>query len=263
MTGGAASSASLVPADLCPNARVARSRRLTRPRRFCGSAALASRPGARDSAAPQDRDHRQGLGSAEAPRVRAEVAGRLRARAGQDRRRSSPSDHSSLPVCRHEPGLNRVGSRRLSCLRAAERAEWRMSGSTPHGLAPRESLGIRSCCPAWGRASPPGPHTTAGVAKASQLRGRWERLIQSRVLFLTIFAAGIGGTFQFGYNLSIINAPTLYIQEFTNETWQVRTGEPLPDRLILLVWSLIVSLYPLGGLLGALLAGHLAVMLGR
>nr|XP_051693053.1 solute carrier family 2, facilitated glucose transporter member 11 isoform X4 [Oryctolagus cuniculus] len=87
--------------------------------------------------------------------------------------------------------------------------------------------------------------------------------IQSRVLFLTIFAAGIGGTFQFGYNLSIINAPTLYIQEFTNETWQVRTGEPLPDRLILLVWSLIVSLYPLGGLLGALLAGHLAVMLGR
>lgn len=54
-----------------------------------------------------------------------------------------------------------------------------------------------------------------------------------------------------------------YIQEFTNETWQVRTGEPLPDRLILLVWSIIVSLYPLGGLLGALLAGHLAVTLGR
>ncbi|KAB0370154.1 hypothetical protein FD755_018116 [Muntiacus reevesi] len=87
--------------------------------------------------------------------------------------------------------------------------------------------------------------------------------VQGRVLLLTICAAGIGGTFQFGYNLSIINAPTLHIQEFTNETWRMRTGQPLPDHLVLLVWSLIVSLYPLGGLLGALLAGPLAVTLGR
>ncbi|XP_073860254.1 solute carrier family 2, facilitated glucose transporter member 11 isoform X13 [Macaca fascicularis] len=89
------------------------------------------------------------------------------------------------------------------------------------------------------------------------------RLIQGRILLLTICAAGIGGTFQFGYNLSIINAPTSHIQEFTNETWQARTGEPLPDHLILLMWSLIVSLYPLGGLFGALLAGPLAITLGR
>uniref|UniRef100_H0WW21 Solute carrier family 2 member 11 n=1 Tax=Otolemur garnettii TaxID=30611 RepID=H0WW21_OTOGA len=87
--------------------------------------------------------------------------------------------------------------------------------------------------------------------------------IQGRVLLLTVCAAGIGGTFQFGYNLSIINALTLHIQEFTNETWRARTGGPLPDRLILLVWSLIVSLYPLGGLFGALLAGPLAVTLGK
>nr|XP_003804670.2 solute carrier family 2, facilitated glucose transporter member 11 isoform X6 [Pan paniscus] len=89
------------------------------------------------------------------------------------------------------------------------------------------------------------------------------RLIQGRILLLTICAAGIGGTFQFGYNLSIINAPTSHIQEFTNETWQARTGEPLPDHLVLLMWSLIVSLYPLGGLFGALLAGPLAITLGR
>ncbi|EPQ13472.1 Solute carrier family 2, facilitated glucose transporter member 11 [Myotis brandtii] len=86
---------------------------------------------------------------------------------------------------------------------------------------------------------------------------------QGRVLLQTICAAGIGGTFQFGYNLSIINAPTVHIQEFTNQTWQARTGQPLPDHLILIMWSLIVSLYPLGGLFGALLAGPLAVMLGR
>ncbi|XP_028335966.1 solute carrier family 2, facilitated glucose transporter member 11 [Physeter macrocephalus] len=86
---------------------------------------------------------------------------------------------------------------------------------------------------------------------------------QGRVLLLTICAAGIGGTFQFGYNLSIINAPTSHIQEFTNETWRTRTGRPLPDHLVPLMWSLIVSLYPVGGLLGALLAGPLAITLGR
>ncbi|XP_032458880.1 solute carrier family 2, facilitated glucose transporter member 11 isoform X4 [Phocoena sinus] len=86
---------------------------------------------------------------------------------------------------------------------------------------------------------------------------------QGRVLLLTICAAGIGGTFQFGYNLSIINAPTSHIQEFTNETWRMRTGRPLPDHLVPLVWSLIVSLHPVGGLLGALLAGPLAITLGR
>ncbi|KAM7234601.1 hypothetical protein CapIbe_014759 [Capra ibex] len=100
---------------------------------------------------------------------------------------------------------------------------------------------------------------SAGDGQMRALR----RLAQGRVLLLTICAAGIGGTFQFGYNLSIINAPTLHIQEFTNETWQARTGQPLPGHLVLLVWSLIVSLYPLGGLLGALLAGPLAVTLGR
>ncbi|ELW72603.1 Solute carrier family 2, facilitated glucose transporter member 11 [Tupaia chinensis] len=89
------------------------------------------------------------------------------------------------------------------------------------------------------------------------------RQTQGRILFLTVCAAGIGGTFQFGYNLSIINAPTLHVQEFINETWLARTGRPLPDHLVLLVWSLIVSLYPLGGLFGALLAGPLAITLGR
>ncbi|KAM9194429.1 LOW QUALITY PROTEIN: solute carrier family 2, facilitated glucose transporter member 11 [Dugong dugon] len=86
---------------------------------------------------------------------------------------------------------------------------------------------------------------------------------QGRVLLLTICAAGIGGTFQFGYNLSIINAPTLHIQDFTNATWWARTGKPLPDQLVLLLWLLIVSVYPLGGLFRALLAGPLAIVLGR
>ncbi|XP_054075340.1 solute carrier family 2, facilitated glucose transporter member 11 isoform X2 [Rissa tridactyla] len=90
-----------------------------------------------------------------------------------------------------------------------------------------------------------------------------QRLLQSKVLILTICAAGIGGTFQYGYNISIINAPTSYIQAFMNETWLERTGVPLESNVILLLWSLTVSAYPLGGLTGALVAGPMAIMLGR
>ncbi|KAK6483457.1 solute carrier family 2 [Huso huso] len=73
----------------------------------------------------------------------------------------------------------------------------------------------------------------------------------------------LGGTFQYGYSISIINAPTMYIQTFINETWLERTGTPLESHLITLLWSIIVSVYPLGGLIGALIAGPLAVQFGR
>uniref|UniRef100_A0A8C5TCM0 Solute carrier family 2, facilitated glucose transporter member 5 n=2 Tax=Malurus TaxID=55806 RepID=A0A8C5TCM0_9PASS len=84
-----------------------------------------------------------------------------------------------------------------------------------------------------------------------------------RILILTICAAGIGGTFQYGYNISIINAPASYIQMFMNTTWLERTGVPLESNVILLLWSFTVSAYPLGGLTGAVVAGPMAIMLGR
>ncbi|XP_053557944.1 solute carrier family 2, facilitated glucose transporter member 11 [Bombina bombina] len=83
------------------------------------------------------------------------------------------------------------------------------------------------------------------------------------VLLLTMCAAGIGGTFQYGYNLTIINAPTMHIQKFVNHTWLERNGSELDNTIITLIWSIIVSVYPLGGFLGALLAGPMAIKLGR
>ncbi|XP_042328106.1 LOW QUALITY PROTEIN: solute carrier family 2, facilitated glucose transporter member 11-like [Sceloporus undulatus] len=92
---------------------------------------------------------------------------------------------------------------------------------------------------------------------------RMRRQVQGRVLILAICAAGIGGSFQYGYNLTIINAPTQPIQAFINQTWLERTGAPLAGPGVTLAWSLAVSLFPLGGLAGALLAGPLALRLGR
>ncbi|XP_077149571.1 solute carrier family 2, facilitated glucose transporter member 11 [Ranitomeya variabilis] len=83
------------------------------------------------------------------------------------------------------------------------------------------------------------------------------------VLLLTMCAAGIGGTFQYGYNLTIINAPTNHIQKFVNATWRERYGSELDSWKITLIWSIIVSVFPLGGFMGALLAGPMAIRLGR
>ncbi|XP_047465740.1 solute carrier family 2, facilitated glucose transporter member 11-like [Mugil cephalus] len=85
----------------------------------------------------------------------------------------------------------------------------------------------------------------------------------SRTLALTVCFAAIGGTFQYGYNISIINAPTSYIQGFINDTYVERWGTGLDIPQVTLVWTIIVSAFPLGGLLGALLAGPMAVRFGR
>uniref|UniRef100_A0A8C6WQZ9 Solute carrier family 2, facilitated glucose transporter member 5 n=1 Tax=Neogobius melanostomus TaxID=47308 RepID=A0A8C6WQZ9_9GOBI len=82
-------------------------------------------------------------------------------------------------------------------------------------------------------------------------------------LVLTVFSAAIGGTFQYGYNLSIINAPTSYIQKFINETYMERWDTGLDTSQLTLLWTCIVSAFSLGGLFGALLAGPMAVKLGR
>uniref|UniRef100_A0A8C5HDT2 Solute carrier family 2, facilitated glucose transporter member 5 n=1 Tax=Gouania willdenowi TaxID=441366 RepID=A0A8C5HDT2_GOUWI len=83
------------------------------------------------------------------------------------------------------------------------------------------------------------------------------------ILALTVCSAALGGTFQYGYNISIINAPTSYIQVFINDTFVERWGQGLDGPQVTLLWTLIVSNFSLGGLLGALLAGPMAIRFGR
>ncbi|XP_078083061.1 solute carrier family 2, facilitated glucose transporter member 11b isoform X2 [Mustelus asterias] len=87
--------------------------------------------------------------------------------------------------------------------------------------------------------------------------------LPSATLFLAVLSTGIGGTFQYGYNISVINAPTMYVQKFINETWEIRYGSDVDRNLLRLLWSIIVSAFTLGGFLGAWLGGPLAIKLGR
>uniref|UniRef100_A0A8C6ZES0 Major facilitator superfamily (MFS) profile domain-containing protein n=1 Tax=Nothoprocta perdicaria TaxID=30464 RepID=A0A8C6ZES0_NOTPE len=55
----------------------------------------------------------------------------------------------------------------------------------------------------------------------------------------------------------------LYIQKFINETWLERYGSVLHQETLTLLWSLIVSMYCVGGMIGCLCSGHLTAKYGK
>ncbi|XP_013869860.1 solute carrier family 2, facilitated glucose transporter member 11 [Austrofundulus limnaeus] len=85
----------------------------------------------------------------------------------------------------------------------------------------------------------------------------------SKLLLLAMFATCIGGTFQCGYNISVINAPTKYVQDFINVTWTERYQSHISENGLTLLWSTIVSIFTLGGFTGVLIGSTLSVKLGR
>uniref|UniRef100_A0A8C4UCB3 Solute carrier family 2, facilitated glucose transporter member 5 n=1 Tax=Falco tinnunculus TaxID=100819 RepID=A0A8C4UCB3_FALTI len=82
-------------------------------------------------------------------------------------------------------------------------------------------------------------------------------VVQFQGLFQMIFVLGIGGSFPYGFHISVINYPSVHIRKFINETWIERHGSPLHPETVMLLWSFIVSVYGIGGLLGSLCCGYL------
>ncbi|XP_063000442.1 solute carrier family 2, facilitated glucose transporter member 11-like [Elgaria multicarinata webbii] len=88
-------------------------------------------------------------------------------------------------------------------------------------------------------------------------------LAQYRTFFQMILVLGIGGNLPIGYQISVINYPSVYIKRFMNETWFERTGSPLHEKTLLFLWSFIVSIYGVGGLMGCVCSGFLTVKYGK
>ncbi|XP_056232880.1 solute carrier family 2, facilitated glucose transporter member 11b [Seriola aureovittata] len=95
------------------------------------------------------------------------------------------------------------------------------------------------------------------------IRDRKQPKFPNKSLLLAACAACIGGTFQYGYNISVINAPTVYVHNFINQTWRERYQTGISEDVLTLLWSTIVSIFTLGGLIGATISGTLSVKLGR
>uniref|UniRef100_A0A4W4HFZ5 Major facilitator superfamily (MFS) profile domain-containing protein n=1 Tax=Electrophorus electricus TaxID=8005 RepID=A0A4W4HFZ5_ELEEL len=90
-----------------------------------------------------------------------------------------------------------------------------------------------------------------------------DETLQIKTLLMAVAAACIGGTFQYGYNISIINAPTKAVQVFINQTWLDRYNTHISAQLLMLLWSSIVSGFTIGGLVGSSVGGMLAIRFGR
>ncbi|XP_006873157.1 PREDICTED: solute carrier family 2, facilitated glucose transporter member 5 [Chrysochloris asiatica] len=83
------------------------------------------------------------------------------------------------------------------------------------------------------------------------------------ILALATLIAAFGSSFQYGYNVAVINSPSEIMQEFYNQTYYVRTGEYMSSFHLTLLWSVSVSMFPFGGFVGSLLVGPLVSRLGR
>ncbi|XP_043918530.1 solute carrier family 2, facilitated glucose transporter member 9 isoform X2 [Protopterus annectens] len=82
-------------------------------------------------------------------------------------------------------------------------------------------------------------------------------------LVLASLVGAFGSSFLYGYNLSVVNAPSVYIKSFFNETWRRRYDYPMDNGTLTLLWSVTVSVFACGGLVGALIVVPLVKRLGR
>ncbi|XP_069466132.1 solute carrier family 2, facilitated glucose transporter member 5 [Ambystoma mexicanum] len=83
------------------------------------------------------------------------------------------------------------------------------------------------------------------------------------VLALATLISAFGSSFQYGYNVASMNSPSLFMMEFYNRTNIQRYNVSMNEDRLTLLWSLTVSLYPLGGFFGSLLVGVLVNRIGR
>nr|XP_015192753.1 PREDICTED: solute carrier family 2, facilitated glucose transporter member 5 isoform X3 [Lepisosteus oculatus] len=83
------------------------------------------------------------------------------------------------------------------------------------------------------------------------------------VLALATLISAFGSSFQYGYNIAVVNSPAPFMQQFYNRTYSERFGAPIDDSFLTLLWSLTVSMFPLGGFLGSLMVAPLVNKLGR
>ncbi|XP_024658326.2 solute carrier family 2 member 9, like 1 isoform X1 [Maylandia zebra] len=90
----------------------------------------------------------------------------------------------------------------------------------------------------------------------------FQQLTHGNALVL-ILVLGLGGSFQVGFHITGLSSPSPYIQRFINNSWYDRYGEPPHPQTVTMIWSLIVSMFAVGGLFGAISVKFISDLLGR
>lgn len=80
-----------------------------------------------------------------------------------------------------------------------------------------------------------------------------------------IFAITVAtiGSFQFGYNTGVINAPEVIIRDFINYTLEEHLENVPSDVLLTSLWSLSVAIFSVGGMIGSFSVGLFVNRFGR
>uniref|UniRef100_A0A146LZR5 Solute carrier family 2, facilitated glucose transporter member 1 n=1 Tax=Lygus hesperus TaxID=30085 RepID=A0A146LZR5_LYGHE len=113
----------------------------------------------------------------------------------------------------------------------------------------------------------PSPFTTRAPRKPPPQGGLTGRLV------FTIAAAAFGSAFQHGYNTGVVNAPAALIQKWISQTIDINQTAEINGTLtenrgsetsqITVIWSIIVSVFCVGGMIGGSIVGIVADRLGR
>ncbi|CAL1291174.1 unnamed protein product [Larinioides sclopetarius] len=82
-------------------------------------------------------------------------------------------------------------------------------------------------------------------------------------LVFAIAAGAFGSSFQHGYNTGVTNIPQLLIQKFINDTYYERYETAAGDGTVTFIFSILVSIFCVGGMAGALLTAFVAERFGR
>ncbi|XP_067393108.1 solute carrier family 2, facilitated glucose transporter member 9-like [Emydura macquarii macquarii] len=82
-------------------------------------------------------------------------------------------------------------------------------------------------------------------------------------LLAATLLASFGSSLLYGYNLAVVNSPAVHIKAFYNATWSRRYGQSLGPELLTVMYSLTVSVFALGGLVGSFPVGMLVTRYGR
>ncbi|XP_022667196.1 solute carrier family 2, facilitated glucose transporter member 1-like isoform X3 [Varroa jacobsoni] len=82
-------------------------------------------------------------------------------------------------------------------------------------------------------------------------------------LAFAIGAAALGSAFQHGYNTGVVNAPQKHVEAFINDTYKHRFEEYPTESTIKMIYSIIVSIYCIGGMMGGLLTAFVSEKFGR
>uniref|UniRef100_A0A8C5WYF0 Solute carrier family 2, facilitated glucose transporter member 5 n=1 Tax=Laticauda laticaudata TaxID=8630 RepID=A0A8C5WYF0_LATLA len=82
-------------------------------------------------------------------------------------------------------------------------------------------------------------------------------------LLAVTLLSSFGSSMLYGFNLAVVNSPTVHIKAFYNATWYRRYGQGLTQGPLTLMYSLTVSIFALGGFVGSFPVGILVTQYGR